>query len=191
MHVRTIFLLLSLIIVFPACSQITLMEAVKNGDSATVKVLLDRGAEVNIKTGEGRTALMEAASRGDAATVQTLLDKDADIKAKDSGGNTALMNAVVSGNLQTVKILLNAGLDVNAESEYGWTPLVFASAFGYTEIVKAIVDEGGDISEYGNMASDWAAFWGGSRLDKAKIKSLLRKAAVNKLPATPMVLTRK
>jgi ankyrin repeat protein len=167
------------------------MEAVKSGDSAAVKLLLDRGAEVNIKTGEGRTALMEAASRGHTATVQKLLDKDADIKAKDNSGNTALMNAVVSGNLQTVKILLNAGLDVNAESEYGWTPLVFASAFGHPEIVQAILDEGGDISEYGGMAMDWAAFWGGSRLDKAKIKSLLRKAATNKSPATPVVLTRK
>ncbi|CAG5118119.1 unnamed protein product, partial [Candidula unifasciata] len=63
------------------------------------KVLVDHGAAVNHRSGEGRTPLMMAASQKDSVSLlQMLLENGADINDIDHKGNTVLMNAVMSQN---------------------------------------------------------------------------------------------
>ena len=53
------------------------------GDAATVQILLESGADVNVKDGDGATALMYALLiRGDADVVKVLLDAGADVNGK-------------------------------------------------------------------------------------------------------------
>ena len=61
------------------------------GHEATVSTLIDRGANIETKSTDGRTALMYVASEGHQALAGVLIDKGADIEAKDKEGRTALM----------------------------------------------------------------------------------------------------
>ena len=73
-----------------------LFEAAKKGDTATVRALLDAGADVNANDG-GETVLMAAAVEGHIATVQALIAAGADVNATTNNGVTALMAAAMEG----------------------------------------------------------------------------------------------
>lgn len=63
-------------------------------DPATVKLFLDRGADVLERQGEGDTALHEAAGTGDLAMVQMLVERGSDVNARDDAGMSSLDYAV-------------------------------------------------------------------------------------------------
>ena len=52
------------------------MSAAVTGHTNVVKVLLDKGADVNVKGNRGETALMFSAGKGHTDTVKALLDKE-------------------------------------------------------------------------------------------------------------------
>src|SRR5208283_3661627 len=99
------------------------MWASRFGHLGVVQVLLAKGADVNAKMGNGRTALMVASSNAfdwiyhlehldqRLDVVQALLAKGADVNAKDNDGATALMLASSSGLLDVVQALLAKGAD--------------------------------------------------------------------------------
>lgn len=72
-----------------------LMEAVCRGRSDIVRLLLERGAEINTRTLGGYTALMFASKRGNIEIVRLLVEKGADLnaEAKDKMRPTALSQA--------------------------------------------------------------------------------------------------
>ena len=68
-----------------------LIAAACGGHEAMVRMLLQRGASVNLLAFDGGAALMGAASRGHTTIVQALLDAKADASLQDStSGSTAL-----------------------------------------------------------------------------------------------------
>ena len=68
-----------------------LMRAAVGGHEAVVRMLLQRGASVNLQAFFGATALMNAALNGHAAIVQALLDAKANTSLQTESGYTALM----------------------------------------------------------------------------------------------------
>ena len=79
------------------CSEIAdqtlLMVAATEGQEAVVRMLLQRGASVNLQDSFGITALMNAAANGNLTTVQALLDAKADASLQSNDGCTALILA--------------------------------------------------------------------------------------------------
>ena len=65
-----------------------LMIAVGKGDIDVVKLLIDYGADLNLKDNEGKTALMLAK---DPAIAKLLIDSGANVNSHDKNGRTALM----------------------------------------------------------------------------------------------------
>jgi hypothetical protein len=66
-----------------------LLDAAAQGRTASVQELLGKGAPLESKDRNGRTALLLAAQRGHAATVRLLLEKGANAAARDQNGATA------------------------------------------------------------------------------------------------------
>ena len=71
-------------------------------------MLLDAGANPNVKNKLGGTALMWAAAYGKDKAVRLLLDKGADPRIKDNDGLTAAAWAAKNGRGNTVMILRGA-----------------------------------------------------------------------------------
>ena len=103
--------------------QTLLYLAAEHGYQRTVKVLLDKGADVNAQGGKYGNALQAASSRGHEAVVKLLLDKGADVNAQGGYYGNALQ-AASSGGYKTpssgghkavVKLLLDKGAHSNVE----------------------------------------------------------------------------
>ena len=94
----------------PDARQEAYLDAVRKGDAAAVKAVLDRGVEVDAKFRYDRTALSFAADRGNLEIVKMLLERGADVNAKDTFyGETALGLALDKGHVEIVRPLLEKG----------------------------------------------------------------------------------
>ncbi|XP_047106375.1 ankyrin-1-like [Schistocerca piceifrons] len=80
---------------------------------AVVRVLVDAGADIDCKTGNGRTPLHAAASVGAADTVRILLKYGAHLRETDRDGKTAMQLATENGHLHIAKSMEIHGGNVN------------------------------------------------------------------------------
>ena len=102
------------------------------------KMLVEAGADINVKDRRLFTALTYAASDGDLKAVGFLLDLGADINAKNGIGRTPLTEAAWGGHSKVVRFLLEKGADVNAKDNAGETALDYARKTGNDEIVALL-----------------------------------------------------
>jgi hypothetical protein len=70
-----------------------LMEAVSHNHYSVAALLLERGADVNVRNDEAETPLMVAAFDGNVRMAELLVQRGADIDARDNEGETALERA--------------------------------------------------------------------------------------------------
>jgi cytohesin len=100
-----------------------LQYAAKNGDVASMEVLLKRMARVDAADNLGRTPLMWAAQKGHEKAVKVLLEAGADVNAAMKGGWTPLHYAVKAGDAKSAQRLIDAGADLTLTNKLGKTPL--------------------------------------------------------------------
>jgi RNA polymerase sigma factor (sigma-70 family) len=121
------------------------------------KVLLDKGADPNVRCASSETALMLAAAAGQAEIVRLLLEKKAEVNARCDRGDTALMYAAASDDPEAVRLLLAAQADVNARNRDGQTALMFAAERARLENARLLLSEGADVrvrDKKGRTAAD-------------------------------------
>ena len=94
-----------------------LMAAAWGGQEAVVRMLLQRGASVNLQDSLDGTALMGAAGNGHTTMVQVLLDAKADASLQDEDGYTALMLAEQEKHTATVQLLREHAERLTAEAK--------------------------------------------------------------------------
>ena len=113
----------------------------QDGDNLPlVKALLDRGAAVEAKDQDGKTALMMASLRGNTDLIRLMLEHKASVRTRDSSGKTALMYAVFSARVAAVRLLLDQGAAAEESEHDGDTPLIKAAALRYRSIVQLLLD---------------------------------------------------
>jgi hypothetical protein len=79
------------------------------GHEAVVKMLLNKGAEINAQGGRYGNALQAASSRGHEAVVKMLLNKGAEVNAQGGYYGDALQAASARRYREIVKLLVDKG----------------------------------------------------------------------------------
>lgn len=89
----------------------------QKGYTSLVKLLLEKGADVNAKTPNKNTALILASANGHVSIVEMLLDRGVNVNEKN-GKYSALMYALENGHGNVVETLLNVdGVDVDVDMD--------------------------------------------------------------------------
>jgi len=143
--------------------------AIYNGDLEIVKLLLDRGVNINIQDRYGLTALMIATINKDLETMRLLLDHGVDINIQNRYDLTALMIATINKDLETVRLLLDhGGIDQSNKHK----ALIRATDNEDLKIMRLFLDHGG-IDQWHKHAALIKAvvpFYGfPDKLDKVKL----------------------
>jgi ankyrin repeat protein len=154
------------------------IRAIVNGDTATVRTMLNRNNRLLDLTPDGRTPLLRAAGIGHERIVKLLLEAGADVNKADNNGNTPLYAAVYFGHERIVKLLLDSGADINKANKFGNTPLMEAAAGGHKRIVKLLLDSGADINKAYN--NGWTPLFTAAREDNIEIVKLLLDSGADK-----------
>jgi uncharacterized protein len=124
-----------------------LLAAAANGRLEIAEVLLEHGADLNIRdTKKKATPLLWATLKGHADLVNLLLDKGADLSAAElKTGMTPLLTAANQGNVEIARILLARGADIKNRDKEGRNPLVWAAYNGHAPMVRFLVERGVDL----------------------------------------------
>ncbi|RSL38004.1 hypothetical protein CEP53_015273, partial [Fusarium sp. AF-6] len=154
----------------------THLRAATNGREAVMRLLLDRGAEIEAKDQRGQTPLVLATSNGDKATVQLLLDRGAEIEAKDREGWTPLFWAVVHRNEAIMRLLLSRDADIEAKDKEGRTPLFWAVVHRNEAAMRLLLNRDADI-EVKDQRGQTLLFWAIQSRHKAIIQLLIDRGA--------------
>ncbi|KAF3933651.1 Ankyrin-1 [Dactylellina cionopaga] len=109
-------------------------------DEWTVNLMIENGADLEVKDESGSTPLYGSVMRGSEAIVKLLLDKGANTDVIVCG-KTLLMQAASGGYASVVVLLLERGVDLVAE-KYDDTPLILAAEYGHFAIAELLIDAG-------------------------------------------------
>jgi ankyrin repeat protein len=116
-----------------------LIWAARNGHLAVLKLLLDRGADVNAVNKWNNTALHWAAYKGHVPVVEFLCRKGAKMDIRESDkGHTPLHDAAWRGHLGVVQAMLKHGAPVGVRNNRGERPLDVALRYRQMEVAKLI-----------------------------------------------------
>ena len=135
---------------------ISIHDAIDEGNIEAVKQHLAAGADVNAKSGSGMPPLNYAAFRDRKEIVELLIAEGADVNAKDGSGDTPLLLATGKGRgllrrEQIVELLIAGGADVNAKVVSGPTqglaPLDVAIQLKRSETADLLRKHGGKTGE--------------------------------------------
>ncbi len=160
-----------------AASDLPLVEAIRNGDKAAIRSLLDQQADVNATQPDGATALAWAAQRDDVETVELLLQAGADVNAANEYGTTPLWIACTNANAGMVEKLLLAGANPNAALQTGETPLMAAATRGSLDVVNSLLAHRVDVNAKENRGGQTALMWAAAEKKPAVVRALLEGGA--------------
>ncbi len=121
-----------------------LMYAAEIGSLDAMRLLIDRGADVNAQNAFGSTVLMWSVS--DPAKVRLLLDHGAQVNTAARSGRTALIVAAFTNpSTEVVKLLLAKGAKTGVMDRMHVTPLNAATFGNDTATVRLLLEAGADI----------------------------------------------
>ena len=112
-----------------------LLRAAKALDAPSVKMLIDKGADLTLTNSRGVTPTMAAAGLGST---------DADTRGFYTSED------VQQRSIETLKLLIAAGGDINAKDNRGLTPLHEASRWGWNDVVTFLVSQGANLDAKDN-----------------------------------------
>ena len=126
-----------------------LHHAVKRNNGShpdVIQVLIDAGADIEAKSGNGRSPLLLACEVGKLDALKILVEAGAAVCATDSQGDTCLILATSFGHTEIVRYLVGLKeVDVNYQGRNNDTALHNAVDDGLRDVVEVLIDAGADI----------------------------------------------
>ena len=113
--------------------------AVSRGQITIARMLLERGAIVNVKDihPAAHGTLFDATREQRPDMVELLLEHGANVtELEDECGETAIDSAIFGGDMRSVKALIAAGIDLNNKNKKGQTLLHKAAKWGEVDMVS-------------------------------------------------------
>ena len=162
-----------------ALAESPVADAAMRGDAEEVRVLIERGLDVNAPQGDGMTALHWAAQGESLEITRMLLDAGADPAAVTrNGAYTPLHLAARSGSAGVVAELLERGASARVTTSTGdATPLHLAAAAGSVGAVEALLEHGAGIDRRESEWGQTALIFASSKGRVGVVKTLLRRGA--------------
>lgn len=118
----------------------SLCEAVRMKNISIVKLLLDKGANINLNSSpSSTTAIIEAAQTGQIEMINLLLDSGADAYTEPIQGQNALSYAVNNNHFKALELFLNRGIDINSGTT---TALCSAVGCNNVKLVDYLLEQG-------------------------------------------------
>ena len=159
-----------------------LMHACRNGHTDVVITLLQRQADISVKTRYGILAVTLAARGGHMQVVRKLVEAGIDLNNSGNGCMcefTPLLVSAEHGHDAVLHFFLDRGCDVNYKTaSTGLTPLMLAAVNGHLKTAQILVDNGADAnltSMNNRTALDMATVMG-----KSEVSSYLDRKTTNK-----------
>jgi ankyrin repeat protein len=115
----------------------------------TLRVLINAGANVNLRNVDGDTPLIFAVRRGLPACVKTLLEAGADVTVSNQRGDSPL--SLVQDKELTVLLLK---FSRRVEKEVGDSLLNLAAIQGWPDVARLLIERGIDVNAEGR--GDWS-----------------------------------
>ena len=154
-----------------------LVEAVRAGDPARLRALVDAGADVDQAEPDGSTPLHWAAWNADVEAVRLLLEAGAVANTGNRYGVRPLSLACVSGSPGVVAALLDAGANPNTTLTEGETALMTAARSGNVEVVELLLDAGAHVNAQEHWKGQTALMWAAAEGHAAVVPALVRYGA--------------
>jgi ankyrin repeat protein len=154
-----------------------LLYAANWGHKDIAELLLQNGADINLRGEAGETMLMSAAySTSNPETALFFLGKGVDLNERDNAGQTALTIACAQNMPETAALLLDRGIDVEGRDDRGRTALMFAATSGQKEIMTRLLMRGVDVEAKDELG--WTALmYAAAYSSQEAIKLLLEHGA--------------
>lgn len=151
--------------------------AVNRGNAEIVQLLLDNGADINLKAHDELPILHRAAIYRRSELIEQLVRAKADINSKDSYHSPILFHAAAKGYHDMVSLLLKLKAEINISDNLGVTALHCAIINGNIKVVEFLLNAKANIEKptvEGKMALHAAASEGPDQ-----IVSLILQAKAN------------
>jgi len=150
-----------------------LIDAVKAGDTAAVRAMVAKRADVNASEVDGTTALHWAAHFDNLAAADVLIRAGANVRAANRYGITPLYLASLNGSAPMIEKLLKAGADANGAAPEGETPLMTAARTGNVDAARVLLAHGAIIDARENWRGQTALMWAAAQDHAAMVRELL------------------
>lgn len=112
---------------FSQLHSVLLHSRLEDGDNCleTIKLLIDKGANINHSNNFGYTPLFVASMFDNLKRIKLLIENGADISKKDNSGRTVLFAAFLSDDSEILQCLIENGANINEVDEDGISPLQY------------------------------------------------------------------
>jgi len=164
-----------------AAATADLLRGARRGKADAVAYALRRGAPLESRDRNRRTALLLAAIHDHVDVARLLVPLGADPDAQDYRDDSAWLVTGVTGSVRMLETLLPADPDLTLENRYGGTSLIPASERGHVRYVRRAVRTGIDVNHVNDLG--WTALLeavilgDGSRPYQRIVHTLLRAGA--------------
>ena len=124
-----------------------LMWACYEGHVGVVRILLQKGADTQLRTKKMRLQASHiAAAAGRHRCLSWILGELTyqELNLQDKQGMTAMMHAAAGGHIDALDELADAGADIDYQDKDGWSTLHYAVLSGSLPMVELVLDAGAD-----------------------------------------------